>query len=73
MEKLRADKLRACCIMIQKHVKGYLYKNKYRTMRKAALAIQKYTRGLIARRYDILLLLQHLGISFENKAFLFLI
>ncbi|KAL7645004.1 UNVERIFIED_CONTAM: hypothetical protein RMT77_004828 [Armadillidium vulgare] len=50
MEKLRADKLKACCIMIQKHVRGFLYKNKYRTMRKAALTIQKYTRGLIARR-----------------------
>jgi myosin-5 len=26
MEKLRSDKLRYCGIMIQKHVKGWLYR-----------------------------------------------
>jgi IQ calmodulin-binding motif len=30
MEKLRSDKLRYCGIMIQKHVKGWLYR--YRTL-----------------------------------------
>ncbi|XP_069970718.1 unconventional myosin-Va-like isoform X8 [Penaeus vannamei] len=51
MEKLRADRLSACGVMIQKHVRMFLHRNRYRTMRKAAVTIQKYTRGLKARRH----------------------
>ncbi|XP_052787158.1 unconventional myosin-Va-like isoform X2 [Mya arenaria] len=51
LEKLRADKLRACGIMIQKHVKGWLIKSKYQKLRISALAVQRYGRGLLARRY----------------------
>ena len=50
MEKLRADKLRACGVMIQKHVRGWLMKKKYTLLRKAALGVQRYGRGLLARR-----------------------
>ena len=52
LEKLRADKLRACGIMIQKHVRGWLMKNKYQKLRQAALGVQRYGRGLLARRYE---------------------
>ncbi|KAA0184725.1 hypothetical protein HAZT_HAZT009098 [Hyalella azteca] len=50
MEKQRSDKLRACYIIIQKNVKGYLHRKKYLTLRRAALTIQRYSRGLAARR-----------------------
>ncbi|KAF2355766.1 IQ motif EF-hand binding site [Trinorchestia longiramus] len=50
MEKLRADRLRACYVMIQKHVKGFLRRNKYLTLRRATLTLQRYTRGVLARR-----------------------
>ncbi|KAL4216467.1 myosin V [Mactra antiquata] len=51
LEKLRADKLRACGIMIQKHVRGWLMKNKYSKLLTSARAVQRYGRGLLARRY----------------------
>lgn len=45
LEKLRSDKLQACGIMIQKHVKGWIYKKKYLAVRKTALLLQIYARG----------------------------
>ncbi|XP_042231898.1 unconventional myosin-Va-like isoform X3 [Homarus americanus] len=50
MEKLRADRLSACGVMIQKHVRMFLHRNRFRTMRKAAVTIQRYSRGTAARR-----------------------
>ncbi|XP_063875803.1 unconventional myosin-Va-like isoform X5 [Scylla paramamosain] len=50
MEKLRADRLSACGIMIQKHVRMYIHRNRFRTMRNSAIIIQKYARGMAARR-----------------------
>ncbi|XP_070599668.1 unconventional myosin-Vb isoform X1 [Erythrolamprus reginae] len=50
LEKLRADKFRAATIMIQKTVRGWLQRRKYRRTREAALIIQRFTRGYLARR-----------------------
>ncbi|XP_067886637.1 unconventional myosin-Vb [Heterodontus francisci] len=50
LEKLRADKFRAACIMIQKTVRGWLQRTKYKRMRKATITIQKHVRGYQARR-----------------------
>ncbi|XP_053159330.1 unconventional myosin-Vb isoform X2 [Hemicordylus capensis] len=50
LEKLRADKFRAATIMIQKTVRGWFQRVKYRKMREAAVRIQRYTRGHLARR-----------------------
>ena len=50
MEKLRADKLRACGIMIQKNVKMWLYRKKYIRIQKAVGVLQKWTRGHLARK-----------------------
>ncbi|XP_051866107.1 unconventional myosin-Vb isoform X2 [Pristis pectinata] len=50
LEKLRADKFRAACMMIQKTVRGWLQRTKYRRMKKAAITIQRYVRGYQARR-----------------------
>ncbi|XP_074064786.1 unconventional myosin-Vb isoform X2 [Macrotis lagotis] len=50
LEKLRADKVRAATIMIQKTVRGWLQKVKYRRLRGVTLTLQRYTRGYLARR-----------------------
>ncbi|KAG8131257.1 putative MYO5B variant protein, partial [Naja naja] len=50
LEKLRADKFRAATIMIQKTVRGWMQRRKYRKTREAALIIQRFTRGYLARR-----------------------
>nr|XP_014351996.1 PREDICTED: unconventional myosin-Va [Latimeria chalumnae] len=51
LEKLRADKLRAACIRIQKTIRSWLMRKKYLRMRKAAITIQRYVRGYQARCY----------------------
>uniref|UniRef100_A0A8C5JV36 Myosin VA n=1 Tax=Junco hyemalis TaxID=40217 RepID=A0A8C5JV36_JUNHY len=45
LEKIRADKLRAACIRIQKTIRGWLMRKKYMRMRKAAITIQRHVRG----------------------------
>nr|XP_043886357.1 unconventional myosin-Va isoform X2 [Solea senegalensis] len=49
LEKLRADKLRAACIRIQKTIRCWLARKKYLRMRSAAITIQRFTRGYQAR------------------------
>ncbi|XP_056002833.1 unconventional myosin-Va-like isoform X5 [Ostrea edulis] len=51
LEKLRSDKLKACGIMIQKHVKGWLARRRYQRITKSIMLLQKYGRGLLARRH----------------------
>ncbi|GFO26379.1 unconventional myosin-va, partial [Plakobranchus ocellatus] len=51
LEKLRADKLRSCGVMIQKHIRGWLQRRKYQRLRKSILLVQTYGRGLLARRH----------------------
>uniref|UniRef100_A0A673UGH3 Unconventional myosin-Va n=1 Tax=Suricata suricatta TaxID=37032 RepID=A0A673UGH3_SURSU len=51
LEKLRADKLRAACIRIQKTIRGWLLRKKYLRMRRAATTVQRYVRGYQARCY----------------------
>ena len=50
MEKLRGDRLRACGIMIQKHVRGWLLRKRYQTVRGATCTLQRWVRGFMARR-----------------------
>ncbi|XP_068180938.1 unconventional myosin-Va isoform X7 [Antennarius striatus] len=49
LEKLRADKLRAACIRIQKTIRCWLARKKYLRMRSAAITIQRFIRGYQAR------------------------
>ncbi|XP_067275742.1 unconventional myosin-Va [Pseudorasbora parva] len=49
LEKLRADKLRAACIRIQKTIRCWLARKKYLRMKHAATTIQRYIRGYQAR------------------------
>ncbi|KAK4298029.1 hypothetical protein Pmani_029591 [Petrolisthes manimaculis] len=50
MEKLRADRLSACGVMIQKNVRMFIHKNRYHTKRRSAITIQRYARGMASRR-----------------------
>ncbi|XP_022081867.1 unconventional myosin-Va-like isoform X3 [Acanthaster planci] len=50
MEKLRADKLRAACVLMQKTVRGWVQKKKYMRLRSATIIVQKMVRGFLARR-----------------------
>ncbi|XP_062998574.1 unconventional myosin-Vc [Elgaria multicarinata webbii] len=45
LEKLRSDKLRQACIVIQKNIRGWLQRKKFLCIRKAAVTIQQYFRG----------------------------
>uniref|UniRef100_A0A8C3PT13 Myosin VC n=1 Tax=Calidris pygmaea TaxID=425635 RepID=A0A8C3PT13_9CHAR len=45
LEKLRSDKLRHACIMIQKSVRGWLQRKKFLRIKQAAILIQQYFRG----------------------------
>ncbi|KAI1889663.1 hypothetical protein AGOR_G00165260 [Albula goreensis] len=49
LEKLRADKLRAACIRIQKTIRCWLERKKFLRMKKAAVTIQRHIRGFQAR------------------------
>uniref|UniRef100_A0A8D0P9H0 Myosin VC n=1 Tax=Sus scrofa TaxID=9823 RepID=A0A8D0P9H0_PIG len=53
LEKLRLDKLRQGCVVIQKHIRGWLQRKKFLRERRAALIIQQYFRGQISRRLQI--------------------
>uniref|UniRef100_A0A663LWB7 Myosin VC n=1 Tax=Athene cunicularia TaxID=194338 RepID=A0A663LWB7_ATHCN len=50
LEKLRSDKLRHACIMIQKSVRGWLQRKKFLHIKEAAVTIQQYFRGQRAVR-----------------------
>ncbi|XP_066523254.1 unconventional myosin-Va [Hoplias malabaricus] len=49
LEKLRADKLRAACVQIQKTIRCWLARKKYLRLRQATVTIQRYVRGQQAR------------------------
>ncbi|KAM7314396.1 unconventional myosin-Va [Ixodes scapularis] len=51
LEKLRAAKHKACALMIQKHIRGYLQCKRYRLLLNAARGLQKYGRGMLARKH----------------------
>ncbi|XP_018563166.1 unconventional myosin-Va isoform X1 [Anoplophora glabripennis] len=50
LEKLRAEKLKRCCIMMQKTVRSFIWRKKYLRIKKSTLLIQRYSRGFLARR-----------------------
>ena len=50
MERLRSERLRYCGVMIQKNVKGWLYRKRYIRIYNATTTIQRFARGFVARR-----------------------
>uniref|UniRef100_A0A8C5MY75 Myosin VC n=1 Tax=Leptobrachium leishanense TaxID=445787 RepID=A0A8C5MY75_9ANUR len=53
LEKLRSDKLRNACVMIQKNIRGWVQRKKFQRVRNAAIIIQQYVRGQRAVRQAI--------------------
>ena len=50
LERLRSDRLKVCGTLIQKIVRGWLAKRRYLKLRRTALLVQTYGRGMLARR-----------------------
>ncbi|KAK9511427.1 hypothetical protein O3M35_000087 [Rhynocoris fuscipes] len=50
LERLRSDRLLECCVKIQAFVRGFIHRCRYKKMLTAIYGIQKYGRGLLARR-----------------------
>ncbi|XP_059495164.1 unconventional myosin-Vc-like isoform X2 [Stegostoma tigrinum] len=51
LEKLRADKLRAASVTIQKNLRCWIQRKKFLKMKRAAIIIQQYVRGERAIRH----------------------
>ncbi|XP_041031180.1 unconventional myosin-Vc isoform X2 [Carcharodon carcharias] len=51
LEKLRADKLRAASVTIQKNLRCWIQRKKFLKMKQAAIIIQQYVRGQRAIRH----------------------
>uniref|UniRef100_A0A803VKA6 Myosin VC n=1 Tax=Ficedula albicollis TaxID=59894 RepID=A0A803VKA6_FICAL len=52
LEKLRSDRLRQACILIQKRVRGWLQRRSFLSTRRAAITLQQYFRGQRTVRYS---------------------
>lgn len=50
LEKLRAEKLRKCCIIMQSTVRAFVWRKKYLRITNSIYNIQRYARGYLARR-----------------------
>ncbi|XP_026828579.1 unconventional myosin-Va isoform X1 [Ooceraea biroi] len=50
LEKLRAERQRDACVMIQKTVRGLICHSRYKKIRRSILGLQRYGRGYIARQ-----------------------
>ncbi|XP_032683179.1 unconventional myosin-Va isoform X3 [Odontomachus brunneus] len=50
LEKLRAERQKDACVMIQKTVRGLIYRKRYGKIRRSILGLQRYGRGCIARQ-----------------------
>lgn len=50
LEKLRSEKLKKCCIIMQSTVRAFICRKKYLKIKRSVYAIQRYGRGLLARR-----------------------
>ncbi|XP_034943437.1 unconventional myosin-Va isoform X2 [Chelonus insularis] len=50
LEKLRGEKQRDACIMIQKTVRGFIHFRRYQIIRRSIIGLQRHGRGFIARQ-----------------------
>ncbi|KAE8738384.1 hypothetical protein FOCC_FOCC016139, partial [Frankliniella occidentalis] len=50
LEKERADILRAAAVTVQRHVRGYLARRRYRACKRSAVRLQAAVRGYAARK-----------------------
>lgn len=50
LEKLRSDKLKRCCIIMQSTVRAFICRKRYLKIKRSIYGIQRYGRGFLARR-----------------------
>ncbi|KAI9221863.1 P-loop containing nucleoside triphosphate hydrolase protein [Blastocladiella britannica] len=50
LEKMRAERLAACVIMVQKNMRCFVARKRYLRLRAATITLQRMSRGLLARR-----------------------
>ena len=50
LEKLRADKQRDACMTIQKTVRGFICRSRFKKIQRSILGLQRHARGFLARR-----------------------
>lgn len=50
LEKLRSDKLRRCCVIMQSTIRAFIYRKKYLRIINAIHNVQRYSRGYLARK-----------------------
>ncbi|NXE57021.1 MYO5A protein, partial [Casuarius casuarius] len=50
LEELRYQRLREACVLLQRHLRGWLARRRFQHMRAAAICLQRYARGMLARR-----------------------
>ena len=51
LEKLRSNRLHSSGVLIQKHIRGWLQRKKFVSLRQATIRVQAHARGLLARRW----------------------
>lgn len=50
LEELRYRRLRSACVLLQRHLRGWLARMRFRRARVAAVCLQRHARGMLARR-----------------------
>ena len=51
LERLRSNRLHSSGVLIQKHIRGWMQRKKFVSLRQATIRVQAHARGLLARRW----------------------
>ncbi|KAM6331896.1 unconventional myosin-Vb-like [Alca torda] len=51
LEELRSRRLRAACVLLQRHLRGWLAQRRFARARAAVVCLQRHARGMLARRF----------------------
>lgn len=68
LETLRADRLNAMVTVVQKNMRRHVCMKRYREMRTAAIRIQTWWRGFLARRFVVQVRRETAAIRFQKAA-----
>ena len=68
LETLRADRLNAMVTVVQKNMRRHMCMKRYREMRVAAVRIQTWWRGILARRFVAQVRRETAAIRFQKAA-----
>ncbi|XP_069646831.1 unconventional myosin-Vb-like [Haliaeetus albicilla] len=55
LEELRYRRLRSACVLLQRHLRGWLARMRFQRARVAAVCLQRHARGMLARRFTRML------------------